>query len=153
MGKGFAITNYDGVCKCDNPKIVIRGYSGQIKKQPIYYCCHCRHQFKSSSKKWGELAKINKLVEEKIKEYTKQHTAWILLKYGNTYIGYDVWDTETVRLMNSLKQLIEFMKIEYSTKYPLENDDAFYIIMDGEDEARAEFFQKFFDNGYKLTWK
>lgn len=95
---------------------------------------------------------IDKIVEEKVKEYKKQHTAWILLKYGYTYIGYDVWDGKTVQLMNSLLKLIEFMDIEYAIKYPSENDKSFYISIAGEDKARAEFFQKFFDNGYKLTW-
>lgn len=57
MDKGFVIKSYNGVCKCDNPKIVIRGYT-KIIRQPIYYCYNCRHQFKSSSKKWKELTII-----------------------------------------------------------------------------------------------
>ncbi len=56
MSGTFANVNYNGICKCDNPKIVIQGYSGKLKKQPIYYCYNCRHQFKSSSEKWKELA-------------------------------------------------------------------------------------------------
>lgn len=56
MVKGFGIISYDGVCKCNNPNIVIRGYSGKIKRHPIYYCYNCGHQFKSDSKKWEELS-------------------------------------------------------------------------------------------------
>lgn len=61
MVKGFVVINDGSVCKCDNPNIVIRGYSGKIKKQPIYYCYNCGHQFKSRSKKWKELA-IKRLI-------------------------------------------------------------------------------------------
>ena len=58
MARGFGAVNFDGVCKCDNPKISIQGYThGRMKSQPIYYCYNCRHQFKSNSKKWEELAK------------------------------------------------------------------------------------------------
>ena len=56
MSRGFANVNYEGVCKCENPHIVKRGYTGGFKKIPIYYCYNCRQQFKSSSKKWEELA-------------------------------------------------------------------------------------------------
>jgi predicted SprT family Zn-dependent metalloprotease len=61
MGRGFASVNYDSVCKCKKPRIVVQGYSGKMKRQPIYYCYNCHHQFKSNSKKWEELAnKIKK---------------------------------------------------------------------------------------------
>ena len=96
---------------------------------------------------------INKLMEEKRKEYIKQHTAWIYLKNGNTYIGYDVLDYMTKNLMFSLRKLIELMDVKYSIKYPFGDNKSCYIIIEGEDEIRAEFIQKFFDNGYKLTWK
>ena len=56
MSGTFGNVSCNGVCKCDNPKIVVQGYSGKIKKQAIYYCYNCGHQFKSGSKKWEELA-------------------------------------------------------------------------------------------------
>ena len=99
------------------------------------------------------LEEIYELLEEKRKEYIEQHTAWIHLKNGNTYIGYDMLDYITEKLMISLRKLIELMDLKYSIKYPFGNDKSYYIIIEGEDKERAEFIQKFFDNGYKLTWK
>ena len=60
MARGFGSTNFDGVCKCENPNIIVRGYSGNFKKTPIYYCFNCRKQFKSNSKKWELLTKERK---------------------------------------------------------------------------------------------
>lgn len=99
---------------------------------------------------------LGRLMEETIKkyeeEYKKQHTAWITLKNGYTYIGYDVCDYITEKLMFSLKKLIELMSVPYSTSYPFNEDEEYYIVLNGEDTARARFIQKFFDNGYKLSW-
>lgn len=95
---------------------------------------------------------INKLVEERAKEYEKQHTAWVVLGYGNTYVGYDICDHITQNLMVYLRKLMELMHVEYSIKYPFGDDREYYLILEGEDKARADFIQKFFDNGYKLSW-
>lgn len=58
MGKGIARTEYDGVCKCENPKLSIVGYSKSgLKRIPIYRCYNCLKQFKNSSKKWGNIYK------------------------------------------------------------------------------------------------
>lgn len=99
---------------------------------------------------------LDRLMEETVKkyeeEYEKQHTAWITLKNGYTYIGYDVCDYITEKLMFSLKKLIELMGVSYSTICSFNEDEEYYIILDGEDTTRAEFVQKFFDNGYKLSW-
>lgn len=96
---------------------------------------------------------IDKRIEEAVKksreEDEKEHTAWIVLKNGYTYIGYDVYDQITEKLMSSLRKLITLMGVSYSIRWPF---DEYYIILDGEDTARAEFIQKFFDNGYKLSW-
>ena len=43
------------------------------------------------------------------------------------------------------------MGIEYSVKMPAREDEAYYLIIEGEDKARADFIQKFIDNGYKLS--
>ena len=95
---------------------------------------------------------IDKLLAEKIQEYEKQHTAWIILRYGNTYVGYDICDQLTQRLMVRLRTLMELMEEEYSIKPPFGEDKEYYIILKGEDEARAKFIQQFFDNGYKLRF-
>lgn len=95
---------------------------------------------------------VNKLLAEKMKEFEKQHTAWIQLKYGNTYVGYDVCDIVTERLMMRLKTLIDMMGIEYSMVFPYGENEELYIMFNGEDKERADFIQKFFDNGYRLSW-
>lgn len=95
---------------------------------------------------------IDILLKEKLDEYAKKHTAWIHLKYGNTYVGFNTYDTITEKPINCLKTLIELMGIKYSIKYPFGEDKKYYLIIDGEDKERAEFIKKFIDNGYKLSW-
>lgn len=95
---------------------------------------------------------IDRLVKEKTDEYFKKHTAWIRLKYGNTYVGFDVCDIITEKLICRIRTLFELMGVKYSISYPFDIDKSYYFIIDGEDKARAEFIQKFIDNGYKLSW-
>ena len=95
---------------------------------------------------------IDELVCEKIKEYEKQHLAWIDLKHGNTYIGFDVYDYVTEKSMSKLKQLLDFMCVKYAVYYPFMGDGKSYLILEGEDKARADFIQKYIDNGYRLSW-
>lgn len=94
---------------------------------------------------------IEKLLKEKINEYASQHNVWIHLKNGYTYIGYDICDTITEKLMIYLVNLIRLMGIEYSVKMPAREDKAYYLIIEGEDKARAGSIQKFVNNGYKLS--
>jgi hypothetical protein len=44
------------------------------------------------------------------------------------------------------------MGAKFSAKYPFGEDESYYFILEEEDKERAEFIQKFFDNGYKLSW-
>lgn len=96
---------------------------------------------------------IDKKIAEYVKEYEKKHTAWVVLKNGNTYIGCDVYDTVTEIIISNLRQLIKLMGIEYSIKYPFADDIEYYLVIEGEDKARADFINKFIDNGYKLSWE
>ena len=74
------------------------------------------------------------------------------MRYGNTYVGYDVSDYETKRFMTYLKELMKLMDVKYAIKYPFGSDESYYLVIKSEDEARAKFIKKFIDNGYKLTW-
>lgn len=95
---------------------------------------------------------FDRLLAEKMAEYEKKHTAWIDLKHGCTYIGYDVQDHVTELLMDSLRKLMELMDIAYCVKHSFGEDKSYYLTLEGEDKARADFIQKFFDNGYRLSW-
>ena len=95
---------------------------------------------------------IDKKMAEYVADFKKKHTAWIILKYGCTYVGYDVYDQVTEYTMNDLRKLLQLMNVEFSIKYPFGDDESYYLILEGEDKDRAEFIQKFFDNGYKLSW-
>lgn len=95
---------------------------------------------------------INKKMAEYVADFEKKHTAWITLKYGCTYVGYDVYDHITECLMNDLRKLLQLMDVEFSIKYPFGDDESYYLILEGEDGERAEFIRKFFDNGHKLSW-
>lgn len=95
---------------------------------------------------------IDKLLEEKIKEYEKQRIAWVCMKHKNTYVGFDVCDHITGKAMGYIRKLMELMNVEYAISYPFGDDRKYYIIIEGEDKARADFIQKFIDNGYRLSW-
>ena len=104
-------------------------------------------------KEFSTQEEINKLLEERMKEFEKQHTPWIIMRYGCTYVGYDIKDQLTEKMMGALRELVRLMDVQYSIKYPFGDDESYYIMFEGEDKARADFIQKFFDNGYKLTWQ
>lgn len=95
---------------------------------------------------------FNKKWEEYVENFTNKHTPWIILKYGCTYVGYDIKDQITEDLMVDLRKLLELMGAKFSIKYPFGEDESYYFILEEEDKDRAEFIQKFFDNGYKLSW-
>ena len=96
---------------------------------------------------------IDKRVAEYVKEFEKKHTAWVVLNNGNTYVGCDVYDRVTEIIISNLRQLVQLMGIEYSIKYPFADDKGYYLVIEGEDKARADFINKFIDNGYKLNWE
>ena len=78
------------------------------------------------------------------------------MKYGNTYILYDICDHITYGGMHILQKLFELMGLKYSMYVPFgeeKENDRCYISINGEDQERATFIQKFIDNGYKLSWK
>lgn len=101
---------------------------------------------------------IDRLIKEKLEEHDRkfkeEHTPWISLKYGNTYVGYNVYDYMTEEAMIRLEKLLELMNVKYSIRVPFscDEDKSFYLLIKGEDKARADFIQKFFDSGYKLSW-
>lgn len=99
---------------------------------------------------------MQEMIDEKMAEYVadfkKKHTVWIILKYGCTYVGYDIYDQATEYMMNDLRKLLQLMSVEFSVKYPFGYDESYYLVLEGEDKDRAEFIQKFCDNGYKLSW-
>lgn len=95
---------------------------------------------------------IDKLIAERLKEYETERTAWIEMKHGYTYVGYNVLDQITEYSMEYLRMLLRLMNVDFSIKYPFGEDKQYYLILKGEDKARAEFIQKFFDNGYRLSW-
>ena len=97
-------------------------------------------------------AEIDRLVQEKRKEYEQFHLAKIEMKYGNTYISYGMRDYITENMAYHLQKLFDLMKVRFSTNIPIDNTE-FYYILEGEDECRAQFIQKFIDNGYKLEWR
>lgn len=95
---------------------------------------------------------VDKMFEKEMEEYRLQHTAWVVLKNGYTYIGFDVCDYITELLMNDLIKLVQLMGQTYSIKYPFGDDKSYYISIKGEDEARAKFIRNFIANNYKLSW-
>lgn len=95
---------------------------------------------------------IDKLLAERLKEYETERTAWIEMKHGYTYVGYNVLDQITEHSMEYLRMLLRLMNVDFSIKHPFGEDKQYYLILKGEDKARAEFIQKFFDNGYRLNW-
>lgn len=53
-------TEYDTVCKCDNPNIGRIGWTQSRygrARTPIYHCYNCHKIFKSNANKWKLLAK------------------------------------------------------------------------------------------------
>lgn len=92
------------------------------------------------------------MLAERLKEYEAERTAWIEMKHGYTYVGYNVLDQITEYSMEYLRMLLQLMHVDFSIKYPFGEDKKYYLILQGEDKARAEFIQKFFDNGYRLNW-
>lgn len=103
---------------------------------------------------------IDLIVQQKMKEYEKQfieeHKANISMKHGNTYISFKKYDHVTEKLIKKLEVLFDLMQIEFTwsffgKNFDQENDFVFYL--EKEDKERAEFIQKFINNGYKLTWR
>ena len=97
---------------------------------------------------------VDRLVQEKLKEWHQKHIAKIELKYGNTYISYDVRDHITEQGVCILQKLFGLMGIECAVHMPIcDSDERYYLCIEGENQERAAFIQKFIDNGYKLSWK
>ena len=96
---------------------------------------------------------VDRIVQEKLEEYQQRHIAKVEMKYGNTYISYGTYDYITKRGMYVLQKLFGLMGLECSMYIPFGKDDKYYVSIDGEDQERAAFIQKFIDNGYKLSWK
>jgi len=99
---------------------------------------------------------VDRLVQEKLKEWNQKYIAKVETKYGNTYISYGIYDYITERSMHILQKLFELMDIECSMYIPFgeeKEEDRCYVSIKGEDQERAAFIRKFIDNGYKLSWK
>lgn len=96
---------------------------------------------------------IDNRLAEYAREFEKKHTAWVVVKNGHTYVGFDVHDNITEPLMCLLRKLMELMDIKASIKYPWGDDEEYYFIIEGEDKTKAEYINKFIDNGYKLIWE
>ena len=95
---------------------------------------------------------FDKLFEEKMKEYEERHKFKVETKYGNTYIFCEEYDYITQKLEIELSNLFHLMDIEYSIQPKIFDMEHFSFIIDGDDNARAEYIQKFIDNGYRLKW-
>ena len=95
---------------------------------------------------------IDELVKQKIKEYDCRHTFKVEMKYGNTYIFCEEYDYITQKADKKLRQLLKLMGVEYSIQCSYLENEHFSLIISGEDKARADYIQKFIDNGYKLKW-
>lgn len=96
---------------------------------------------------------IDELVKQKMKEYACRHKFKVETKYGNTYIfceehDYITHDTDKKKLI----QLLELMEVEYTVQCSYLENEHFSLIISGEDKSRADYIQKFIDNGYKLKW-
>lgn len=97
---------------------------------------------------------FEELLKEREDEYNKQHTAWVHVKYGNTYVGFDVKDCITEPLMKTIENLLSLMEVEYYIKYPFGYDDQFYWIVESNDaDMVAAFITKFIENDYRLDWR
>ena len=99
---------------------------------------------------------VDRLVQEKLEEWNQKHIAKIEMKYGNTYISYGICDHIAYKGICVLQKLFELMDLKYSVFVPFgeeKENDRCYISINGEDQERAVFIQKFIDNGYKLSWK
>lgn len=97
-------------------------------------------------------ALITEKLTIKMKEYEEQHKPWVEVKHGNTYVGYNIQDYITEGGMTYIRKLLRLMHLDFYISYPINDDKKYYLIIEGEDKARADYIQKFIDNGYRLTW-
>ena len=97
--------------------------------------------------------KIDRRVEEALKEYKKRHIPKVETKYGNTYISWEANDYLTDKTYARVKELLTVMRVEYGVGYGSKENDSIYILIAGDDQKRAAFIQKYIDNGYQLSWE
>ena len=100
---------------------------------------------------------IDILIAEQLKKYEKKfiedHTAKVEMKYGNIYVVFNIQDSFTEKSMIKIKTLLDLMQIEYTVSNSIFSESGhFYLIITDEDKAKADFIQKFIDNGYKLIY-
>ena len=95
---------------------------------------------------------FERLFEYKMKEYEKRHKFKVETKYGNTYIFCEEYDYITQSSERELRNLFHLMDVEYSIQYNIFDDGFFSFIIDGDSKVRAEYIQRFIDNGYRLKW-
>ena len=101
---------------------------------------------------------VDKLLEEKLKEYTDNHTFKTKVKNGRTYVYCNDYDFITKNLEYRLKKFLDLSNIDYSISFGLDktsnifSNKGFTFIIDGEDTSRVEHIQKFIDNDYTLTY-
>lgn len=100
---------------------------------------------------------IDVMIAERLKEYEEEfiedHTAKVEIKYGNIYVVFNVQDSFTEKSMIKIKTLLDLMKVKYSINIPILSESGHYYltIINDDDKAKADFIQKFIDNGYILT--
>ena len=93
---------------------------------------------------------IDALVKEKMKQYELDHTFKVETKYGNTYVFCKEYDYITQKSEEKLRSLFHLMNVEYYIQPAILQN--FSFILEGEDRERADFIQRFINNGYILKW-
>lgn len=108
------------------------------------------------SKKDNKQSKIDMLVEEKLKEerqkFVNDHTFVVETKHGNTYISVNKYDYISEVLIDKIGKLFDLMNIDYAISLIVFGKEFFFSI-EGDNQDRVAFIQKFIDNGYKLSWQ
>ena len=96
-------------------------------------------------------------LEQQRLDWLAKHKGWVHIVHGSTYVGFDIYDSETHFMLERIKNLVVFMGEQYVTFGPwagIDGDkDSHYIVIPGDDKERADFIQKFIDNDYKLDWR
>lgn len=98
-------------------------------------------------------AEIEAMLAEAEEKWKEDHAPKISMKYGNTYISFRLFDHITQTAMSTIHLLLRLMRIKFSVSFPFSEDDSYFTMFEGEDSARAEYIQRFVDNGYRLDWK
>ena len=89
-------------------------------------------------------------MEKAAKQFEEEHKFKVYTYNGRTYITCKVKDYIARNCESYLIRLLQLMDIGYAVLSTL---DEYGLSIEGDDQSKAAFIQKFIDDGYKLKWK